>query len=156
MRTGNGQRVQLRAQGPAAAQAQGLTTGMRIQVAGTWMHPEARPGQPKPSPYFMIVDVNASSSAAKPSLQPAVTNPPGGVASAAAAAGQPAQGLARMLSTNQLVSQDVKTIFIPSEVESRFYAGGRSSSCMSLLVRLSSCVVYVYSGYYSRWYVGIL
>ncbi|KAL4421679.1 hypothetical protein ABPG77_001220 [Micractinium sp. CCAP 211/92] len=170
IRTTSGHRVQLRAAGPAAAQSAGLATGMRIQVAGRWMHPEATPGKPKEPPFFMIVDVNASENAAGTAPQPTVRSLLGGVARAAASRApspphprprlppprpRPPQprplppsprppppsprppppflqppppslqppppsslaplpySLAPLLSFNELVSQDVKAIFIP-------------------------------------------
>lgn len=172
IRTTSGQRVQLRAAGPAAAQSAGLATGMSIQVAGRWMHPEATPGKPKEPPFFMIVDVNASDNAAGTAPQQTVRSLLGGVASAAASrAPRPPpprprpppprprrppprppppslrppppsslppppswlppppswqllppsslapllSSLAPLLSFNELVSKDVKAIFIPSE-----------------------------------------
>ncbi|KAL4421234.1 hypothetical protein ABPG75_010525 [Micractinium tetrahymenae] len=87
VRTDDGQRVQLRAQGPAAAQADGLTTGMRVELAGLWMHPEATPGLPKPQPYFMAGSIKASGGAAGAAPQPTVTRQQGSGAVAAAAGG---------------------------------------------------------------------
>lgn len=147
IRTTSGQRVQLRAQGPAAAAADALTTGMPIKVAGRWMHPQATPGKPREPPFFLFVDVNSTGSPAGAAPPPALTSLLGGIAGAA---GGVVSGvskllgpLAPLLSFNQLVSQDVKAIVIPSERQPPKAAACSTSAWLTpwwLHVSPSSCL----------------
>lgn len=68
LRTNDGRRIQLQTPGAAAAQAAGLVTGTRIQVAGLWMHPEAAPGKPKPAPYFLAASIQVTDSLRVPGV----------------------------------------------------------------------------------------
>lgn len=130
LRTNDGRRIQLQTPGAAAAQAAGLVTGTRIQVAGLWMHPEAAPGKPKPAPYFLAASIQVTDSLRVPGVlaksAAAAGAPPGSMGAAAAAAvaaaaagpapRQPPPAPRRpRLSKNQLISNDVSVMFIPSE-----------------------------------------
>ncbi|KAL4421241.1 hypothetical protein ABPG75_010532 [Micractinium tetrahymenae] len=113
VRTASRQHVEVRLRGPAYAQTAGLVTGTPIEVQGAWMHAVVSPGDPRPkSNYFaagaLQVTGPGPSPAAGDSGSVASTRAGGGaIAAAAASPSRP------RLSFNQLVSKDVKAIFIP-------------------------------------------
>ncbi|KAL4421243.1 hypothetical protein ABPG75_010534 [Micractinium tetrahymenae] len=111
------------------------------------MHPEATPGQPKPSPYFLAGSIQASGSsipvvAPKQAAAAAPQQGTSGAVAAAAVAGagavaaprQPPLAARRLkLSKNELVSSSVTVMFIP-------IAGviGSGAACPSTAIPLST------------------
>lgn len=112
VRTASGRNVEVRLRGPAYAQLEGLTTGTSVEVLGAWMHAEVTPGSPRPaSDYFAAAGLKVTGSAPQPPAGDGGGSAGGGGAVVAAAAARKRP----VLSFNQLVSKDVRAIFIPSE-----------------------------------------
>lgn len=105
MHTPAGKRVHVQA---AAAQLKGLTTGMHVEVAGSWRKAPAAAAAAAAAPSsFAASRISASGGAfAAPKLTTVA-----GASPVAAAAAAPAV----VLSSNDVVAATMSTIFIPSE-----------------------------------------
>ena len=108
VQTPSGQRVRVQAD---AAQLRGVASGMQVQVTGAWQQ-QARPtvaaaaaAAAAPSSSFVAASVSASGAKF---AAPKVTAAAGPTVAAVA---KPAVAM----SSNQVVTPDISTIFIPSE-----------------------------------------
>ena len=124
MQTPSGQRVHVQAN---AAQLRGVASGMQVQVTGAWQaRPTVAAAAAAAAPSSSFVAASVSASGAK-FVAPKVTVAAAGPTVAAAAVKTTVP-----LSSNQVVTTDISTIFIPSECRwlgSRWLEGQKHGAC---------------------------